>query len=545
MDVCRFTFQYRNGTGNGEACLKIKPHRHLTHLQMTNTTENNKRIAKNTLLLYLRMLFLLIINLFTSRIILQTLGIEDYGIYNVVGGVVTMFAFLNNAMAGATQRFLNFNLAENDKNALNSTFNTALIIHIIIASAIVILSETIGLWFLHKKMLIPLERMDAAMWVFQSSIFIMSINIINVPYNATIIAHEKMGAFAYISLFEAILKLTITYFLYISPYDKLKIYAILLLTVSLIIQLIYFSYSNRNFEETHFQWKNWNASKIKEMGIFASWSLIGNLALMGVTQGLNILLNLFFGPTLNAARGIAVQVQSVVQQFAYNFQTAINPQITKSYATNDLLYMHTLICKSAKFSFFMVFILSLPFLIMTEQALTLWLKTPPDYAANFLRIILIVTMIDSLSNPLNNAVNATGRIRNYQLTNGTLMLLVLPAGYLALKINPNPNLVFISQLLITICALSFKLSFTRKYTKLPFSTYINKVLVPITSISVISSILPYIFYENTNRHFCTFILTGILCALSASTTIYILGLDKSEKKVINSKIKLLAKKIYT
>lgn len=318
---------------------------------MSQTQNNNKRIAKNTLLLYLRMIFLLSISLFTSRVVLQTLGVEDYGIYNVVGGVVALFAFLNGAMTGATQRYLNFDLAKNDTKALSETFNTALIIHSLIALTLILLSETVGLWFMYEKMVIPEERMTAAMWVLQCAILVMSVNIISVPYNAAIIAHEKMGAFAYISLLEATLKLLIVYMLYISPVDKLILYAILLLTVSVVIRFVYSSYSHKHFKETHFRFI-WNTVKLKEMGAFASWNLIGNLALMGVTQGLNMLLNVFFGPVVNAARGVAVQVQGAIQQFANNFQTAINPQITKSYASNQLEYMHSLICRGAKFSFF-------------------------------------------------------------------------------------------------------------------------------------------------------------------------------------------------
>lgn len=504
---------------------------------------DNKRIAKNTILLYFRMIFLLAISLFTSRIILQSLGIEDYGIYNVVGGVVAMFAFLNNAMAGATQRFFSFDMSSDDEKVLNITFSTSLIIHLIIAFIIVILSETIGLWFLYEKMVIPIERRDAAMWVFQCSILVMFVNIISVPYNAAIIAHEKMGVFAYISLLEAALKLIIVYFLYISPFDKLKIYAILLLVVSLIIRFVYSSYSNRHFEETHFHWV-WNTNKIKEMGMFASWSLIGNLALMGVTQGLNMLLNVFFGPAVNAARGIAIQVQGAVQQFANNFQTAINPQITKSYASNDLAYMHSLICKGAKFSFFMVFLLSLPFLVMTDQTLVLWLKTPPAYAANFLKIILIVSMIDSLSNPLNNAVNASGKIRSYQMTNGLLMLMVLPVSYLALKVDLNPSLVFICQLTMTACALFFKLLFAKRRTQLALGLYVRKVLAPVILVAIISPILPYFLYIHMEHNVKSLVVTGILCLFSTSIVIYLLGLEKSERALIISKLISLAHKIH-
>lgn len=503
---------------------------------MTSTSENNKRIAKNTLLLYFRMIFLLIISLYTSRIVLQTLGVEDYGIYNVVGGVVTMFAFLNNAMGSATQRFLNFDLAQNNDQALKETCNTALIVHFLIALLVIILSETIGLWFLYEKMVIPNERMTAAFWVFQCAIFIMAVNIISVPYNAVIIAHEKMGAFAYISILEASLKLFIIYLLYISPFDKLIVYSILLLLVSVIIRFVYTTYSHKHFKETKFLFI-WKKNKLKEMGAFASWNLIGNLALIGLTQGLNILLNMFFGPIVNAARGVAVQVQGAIQQFATNFQTAINPQITKSYAAGQLDYMHSLVCKSSKFSFFMVLLLSLPFIIMTDYVLILWLKTPPAYTAIFLRIILINAMVDCLSNPLNNAINATGKIRTFQLTNGVLMLLVVPLGYIALQFNTPPTIVFLIQLGMTAFSHIFKLIFTHNRIGIKFSYYVKKVYVPIFTVSIIAPILPYYLYNSIKQNFIGFIITGFICILCVILSVYLLGLESNERVVINSRIK--------
>lgn len=509
---------------------------------MSQTQSNNKRIAKNTLLLYLRMVFLLFISLFTSRVVLQTLGIEDYGIYNVVGGVVAFFAFLNGAMTGATQRYLNFDLAKNDTRTLSETFSTALIIHFLIALSIIILSETVGLWFMYKKMVIPEERMEAAMWVFQCAILVMSVNIISIPYNAAIIAHEKMGAFAYISLLEAALKLLIVYILYISPIDKLILYAILLLIVSIVIRFVYSSYSHRHFKETHFHFI-WNTVKLKEMGAFASWSLIGNLALIGVTQGLNILLNIFFGPIVNAARGIAVQVQGAIQQFANNFQTAINPQITKSYASNQLEYMHSLVCRGAKFSFFMVLFMSLPFLIMTDQILTLWLKTPPAYTSIFLQIILLNAMIDCLSNPLNNAVNASGKIRTFQLTNGILMLSIVPLAYATLKIHAIPALVFVTQLVITSITHFIKLSFTKKRTGLPFIYYAKKVYLPVATVGILSPILPYIQYWYCNKNLLNLFSTGVLCLISVTMTVYVFGLSKNERIVINSKLTTIINKL--
>ena len=310
-----------------------------------NNTANNKRIAKNTLLLYFRMLFIMAINLYTSRIVLKILGIEDFGIYNAVGGIVAMFGFLTSAMSISTQRYITYELGKNNLKQLNKIFNTSITIHAVISVIILILAETIGLWFLYNKMTIPIERLNAALWTYQASIASAIILIMSIPYNATIIAHEKMSAFAYISVLEVVLKLAIVYLLLISNFDKLKLYSTLILIVQLIIRIIYGQYCKKHFLETKIHFIK-DKSLFKEMLSFAGWNLWGNCAGIASTQGVNILLNIFFGPHINAARGIAVQVQGAVNQFASNFQTAINPQITKSYAQGDYNYMHNLIFSS-------------------------------------------------------------------------------------------------------------------------------------------------------------------------------------------------------
>ena len=305
-------------------------------------------------MLYIRMLFTMGVSLFTSRVILQTLGVEDYGVYSVVGGIITMFAFINGGMISATQRYLTFEIGKGNLPQLKKVFSTSLQIHAIIALIIVLLGETVGLWFLYEKLVIPADRMNAAVWVYQCSIIACVVNIMSVPYNADIIAHEKMSAFAYISVLEVSLKLLIVYALYFTPWDKLITYAFLILSVQLIIRFVYARYCSKHFEESHYQHKI-DKSLFKEMFTFAGWSFWGNLAGVLYTQGVNMMLNVFFGPIVNAARGIAVQVQSAVQQFVSNFQVALNPQITKNYATGHLTQMHNLMFRSARFSFFLLF----------------------------------------------------------------------------------------------------------------------------------------------------------------------------------------------
>lgn len=379
----------------------------------TQTSDNNKRIAKNTLLLYFRMLFMMAVSLFTSRVVLNTLGVEDYGIYNVVGGIVAMFGFINGSMSSATQRYITFALGKGDKNRLQTVFSTTLQIHTLIAGVIVLLGETIGLWFLYNKMQIPADRMDAAFWVLQCSIIAAVVMIISVPYNADIVAHEKMSAFAYISILEVVLKLAIVYMLLVFSFDKLVLYAFLLLAIQILIRFCYSYYCNKHFEETKYK-HVWDKALFKEMTGFAGWSMFGNLAAVLFGQGLNMLLNVFFGPVVNAARGIAVQVQNAVQQFVLNFQMALNPQITKTYAQGEMQEMHKLMYRSARFSFFLLFFLSLPVLFETKFILTVWLKIVPDNTVVFLRIMLCTSLIYTLSNPLIIANQATGKVRKYQ-----------------------------------------------------------------------------------------------------------------------------------
>ena len=515
---------------------------------MSQTQDNNKRIAKNTLFLYFRMLFLMCISLYTSRIILATLGVEDYGIYNVVGGVVMMFSFLNTAMAGATQRYLNYDMVKGNENVLNRTFCSSVIIHGIIAIIIVVLAESIGLWFLYNKMIVPVSRMEAAFWVFQCSILTMVITILSVPYNAAIIAHERMSAFAYISILEVSLKLLIVYSLLLIPFDKLKAYAVLILSVSVIIRLVYSSYSHKHFPETKFSFI-WDNHKIKEMGAFASWNLISNMAMIGVTQGLNILLNIFFGPVVNAARGVAVQIQAAINQIAQNFQMAINPQIVKSYAGGNLLYMHTLICRSSKFSFMLLLIFVIPVVMLADNILDIWLVEPPQYASVFLRIIMFIALVDALSNPLSFSVSATGIIRNFQLINGLVMLSILPISYYLLKcVYHSPVIVFVIQLIITIIGHWIKLWMSHRRTKISITLYFKKVYLRIIVTALSASVLPYLFC--TTYTFNTIISLGgiiVISAVQAIICIYCFGLEKAERTVINKKTRttLLKMQKYT
>ena len=475
------------------------------------------------------MLFTMGVTLFTSRVILQTLGVEDYGVYSVVGGIITMFAFINGGMVSATQRFLTFEIGKGNLSQLKKVFSTSLQIHAIIALIIVLLGETVGLWFLYEKLVIPENRMTAAFWVYQCSIIACVVNIMSVPYNADIIAHEKMSAFAYISVLEVSLKLLIVYALYFTPWDKLITYAFLILSVQLIIRFVYARYCSKHFEESHYQHKI-DKSLFKEMFTFAGWSFWGNLAGVLYTQGLNMMLNVFFGPIVNAARGIAVQVQSAVQQFVSNFQVALNPQITKNYATGHLTQMHNLMFRSARFSFFLLFFLTLPVLLETEYLLTLWLKTVPTDAVVFTRWMIGISLIYTIANPCVIANQATGKVKVYQAVVGGILLMILPISYIVLKLGAPAYSVFIVHFCVESVAQIARMYMLRKLIDLPMKAYFRHIYLPVILVVAISCILPVYINSQMSDGLIRFLVVGVTSVFSVGVTGFFIGLTKDERR---------------
>ena len=505
---------------------------------MSDQSANNKRIAKNTLLLYVRMLFAMLVSLYTSRVILQTLGVEDYGVYNVVGGVITMFTFLNSAMSSATSRYITFEIGKGNMEQLKKVFSTALQIHAIIALLIVILGETVGLWFLMNELVIPDGRMDAAMWVYQCSIISCVVTIMSVPYNADIIAHEKMSAFAYISVLEIILKLAIVYLLVVLPFDKLKVYAVLVLMVGLLIRYIYTRYCHKHFEESHYIHRI-DKSLLKGMSSFAGWSFWGNLAAILYSQGLNMMLNIFFGPVVNAARGIAIQIQSVVQQFVYNFQMALNPQITKTYASGELDRMHSLMFRSARFSFMLLFFLSLPIMLETNYILTLWLGIVPENTVIFARIIIAISLIYTIANPCVIANQATGKVKVYQAVVGGLLLLILPISYIVLKMGAPAYSVFIVHFCVESVAQFARMYMLRNMIDLPLWSYVKNIYLPIMGVVLLSVVLPMLVYNNMQEGIIRLLTVGMTCVISVAITSLFVGMTRNERTfLIDKSLKL-------
>lgn len=509
---------------------------------VSDTSANNKRIAKNTLLLYVRTLFIMLITLYTSRVILNTLGVSDYGIYNVVGGVVAMFGFINGSMSSATQRYITFALGKGDMKNQQKVFSTALQIHFLIAILILLLGETVGLWFLYEKMQIPTDRMDAAFWVLQCSILSTVVMIISVPYNADIIAHEKMSAFAYISILEALLKLAVVYALSLSPYDKLIFYAFLILAVQLLIRFCYNNYCHRHFFESKYK-HIWDKSLFKEMTSFAGWSMFGNLASVLFGQGLNMLLNVFFGPVVNAARAVSVQVQNAIQQFVGNFQMALNPQITKTYAKGEMKEMHQLMFRSARFSFYLLFLLSLPVLFETNFILTIWLKTVPENTVIFLRIMICISLLYTLSNPLMVANQATGKVKKYQAICGSILLMILPISYVCLKLGYPAYSVFIVHFIVESITQIVRMIMLKTLIDLRLKDYINNIYAKVITVTVLSVIIPMIVYINMADTLIRFFVVCIISIISISGTIYAIGLSKDEREFTKSKYKSIKIKL--
>lgn len=510
---------------------------------MSKTSSNNKRIAKNTLLLYVRMLFTMAVSLFTSRVILNTLGVEDYGINNVVGGIVTMFSVLSGSLSASISRFITFELGKGNLQRLKTVFSTGVNIQLGMSLLVVILAEAVGIWFLNTKMNIPVERLNAANWVFQCAILTFVLNLLSVPYNAAIIAHEKMSAFAYISVVEVTLKLIIVYMLTISPFDRLKTYAVLLLLVGAIIRFVYGYYCKRHFEECTYHFIL-NKPVLKEMTGFAGWNFFGNGAYMLNTQGVNILMNLYFGVAVNAARGVATQVDAALKQFVNNFTTAVNPQITKSYAQGDLDYMHKLVCRSAKFSAFLMMFFAVPIILETNTILTIWLKTVPDYAVIFLQWIIISSFMDTvLANSLVTSMFATGKIKRYQIIVTTIGCLVFPLSWIAFKLGFEPQVGYILYFIIYTILLFVRLYLLKDMVKIPVMMYIREVLYKLAPVIVVGFAIPGILILTMDAGWLRLILVCLLSVLVTAASEYFIGLSNKEKDFVTEKIKLVIGKI--
>lgn len=510
---------------------------------MNDNSANNKRIVKNTLLLYVRMMFLMFVSLYMSRVVLEALGVEDYGIYSVVGGLVMMFTILSGSLSAAITRFITFELGKASSDKLKKVFSSSVTIQLGLALVIVVIAETIGLWFLNSKMVIPDGRMPAANWCFQFSVLTFVVNLISVPYNATIIAHEKMSAFAYISILEAVGKLIVALCIVYSPCDRLVFYAVMLAVIACSVRLLYGWYCKHHFEECTYHFI-YDHDLLKQMFGFAGWNFFGAGSYQLMTQGVNLLSNLYFGVTVNAARGISTQVEHAITMFTNNFTTAINPQITKSYASNQREYMYSLIFNGAKYSFFLMLYLAVPLICETRQILEIWLKNVPEHTVSFIRLTILSCMISVLSSTMITAMLATGNIKKYQIVVGGLGMLVFPITWLFFILGYTPEMAYITAIVIIIAQLVFRLYLLRDMVGMSIRTFAETVLgrVMITSIGAFS--LPVVIIYYTEDSFLRFSLVCFTSLLVTSISILVLGLKNSERRYFCDRFVAAFKRIW-
>jgi O-antigen/teichoic acid export membrane protein len=497
---------------------------------------NTARIAKNTLALYFRQILIMLVSLYTVRVVLNTLGAEDYGIYNVVGGVVAMLGFLSGTMASASQRFFAYELGQNNIKHLQELFSLTLFVYIGIALFILVLGECVGVWFINSKLTIPESRMDAANWVFQCSLLSFMVTIVSIPYQAVIIAREAMSIYAFVSLGESLIKLLIVYLLPIIMFDKLKIYAVLMCCIAFFTTTFYYLYCRKKFKESvyHFYW---NSKELKEIISFAWWNMIGAIAGILRNQGVNVLLNIFFNPAVNAARAVAYQINSALSTFSNNFYIAVKPQIVKYYSNDELNKMNNLVIKSSKLSFYLIMLLSIPFLLETEYVLRLWLKVIPDYTIIFTRLIIINTLIDIFNAPLGSVMQATGKIKAYQLIVGISLLMNFPIAYIFLLLGYSPEITMIISIAISILCITPRLYFVRKHAKISLRIYFFNVFCIAAGIFLLSSIVPTVIFLMIGSSIYRLLLIVLSDLIISSGIIYTIGLTKDERMVIRVLVK--------
>lgn len=471
---------------------------------------------------------MMLIGLYTSRVILNVLGVEDYGTYNVVGGVVSMFSLLTASMSSAISRFLTYELGRGDLDHLKRVFSTSLNVQFIMAAIIIVATEIVGVWFLNYKMNIPEGRMEAANWVMQCSILTFVVGLLMSPYNASIISHEKMGIYAYVSIWDAVMKLLIVFALYISPFDKLKSYAVLLLCVSLMTTCIYWVYCKRHFEECRYQ-RILDKKLLKEITSYAGWGVVGDGAYILNTQGVNILINLFFGVTLNAARGIATIVDNLMQNFVRNFMVALNPQIIKNYAAGNLEQMHKLIIQGSKFSFFLTILFLIPICLEARILLKLWLSVVPEYTVVFTQLSLIASACIALTKTLTTAISATGDIRDFEIVVCLMYLSIFPITWIAFSFGLSPVSSYIIYLAIVFLMVFAKIHIVARKIHMSRSLFINEVLLKALAVSVISLILPTVICLVQTDSIIRLFEVCVVSLLSTLASIWTVGMNKYER----------------
>lgn len=490
---------------------------------------DNSRIAKNTIFMYMRMAITMLVGLYTSRVVLRVLGVEDYGLYNVIGGIIALFTVLNNALINTTSRFITVSLAKGNAPGTRQTFNMAFLMHCAVALFLIVIGETIGLWYLHHKLVIPVGRELAAAWLYQFTIIAAVLSTVNVPYNACIVAHEKINVFAILQVIDSFLKLGIVFVIQVAPYDKLIFYAVLMLLVTVFNFLFNYIYCQKKFQEVKFMFY-WSRERFKEILKFIGWALVGNFSNMFYTQGINLMLNAFCGPAVNAARGIAVQVQGVVAQMANNVQTAINPQIIKTYSINDLERMHMLVCASSRFCYYLLLLFSLPIMLEANYILHLWLGFVPEHTVSFIRLTIMTVLLDAFINPMFTANLASGKLNIYYIPVSVVSISFMFLTYFAIKYTLIPESTFVCYLIMTAVGFVVRVFVMKKQVQLKPSIYIKKAILPAIVTTLLAAVLPIMAHSLVHGNIARLFATLITSFASTLVVVCSVGITRQERQ---------------
>lgn len=506
-------------------------------------SESGKRIVKNSTLLYIRTLFCQFLGIYTARKVLEVLGIEDYGIMNVVTGFTAMLTFLNGSMAVATQRYLTMDLGKSDLSSYNKTFSMSCVIHLLLALLLFAVAESVGLWFLNTHLNIPAERMIAANWIYQASILMFMLGVYQVPYSASMIAHEDMDIFAYVDVGCSIARLAIVFMLSFSPFDILIFYVLLLLFIDVAKFMAYRLYCLKRYAECRIRFKR-DPRLFRSFLNFTGWNMFGTVAWILKEQGTNILMNMFGGVTVNAAMGVAAQVSRAVTNVFGGFQSAVNPQITKNYAANDFTGLHKLVLGSSKISFFLILLVALPVIVEVRFLLDIWLVSVPEHAVTFIRICLFEAIFQTLFGPAVTALMATGNIKWYQISVGCIMMFIVPVSYMFLHMGFSVVTPLVVSLVIVVISIIVRAVFCEIQIRLSLSKYILKVIIPCVSVLILSLPLPLMLATTVEKGFLRLVATLVLCGFSVVVCSYFIGLNREERLTVTSLVRAGVKRFH-
>lgn len=508
---------------------------------MADNSSNNNRIAKNSLYMAIRMVIVLLITLYTTRVVLKVLGVEDYGVYNVVCGFVSMFTFLNTSMSNGIQRFFNFELGKNGEEGANKVYNTALLIQFILAIIIIALTESFGMWYLHNKMVVPLNRMIAAEWIFQSSILSFLFTIMQAPYTAAVMAHERMDFFAVISVLDSILKLAIVFAIPYLPGDQLILYGVLFAAISVLNFNLYYIYCKRNFSEIKIRIL-FDRRLFRSMLGFSGWNIFGSLSGVMKEQGINLVINFFCGPVVNAARGVAQQINSGLQSFVQNITVPVRPQMVQAYAQGNETRAMNLTFSVSKFSCFLLYMMALPIIMEIDYILKIWLgDNIPEHTSAFVIIVIVTSFFNNLNAAISNVVHATGKMKKYQLTLGLIGISTVPCAFVAMRFGASPEMALLTTTVSMVIAQCFALVILKTLVSFSIVDYCKQVLNPFIMVVVISFFIPLLPHYLLEEGFLRLMIVAIVSLVSSIIAVLIIGLNSSEKSMLKGFINKVLK----